>query len=81
MHIAQGLVKKNIVNKLTEAGGIFVFWVADLFALMNNKMGGDIDSIRLVGKYFTEIWRSCGMNMRNVRFLWASECINKNSDK
>lgn len=49
MHIAQGLLKKNIVNKLTEAGGIFVFWIADLFALMNNKMGGDLDNIRLVG--------------------------------
>jgi len=50
MHIAQGLIKKNIVNKITEAGGIFVFWVADLFALMNNKMDGNLDNIKLVGK-------------------------------
>jgi len=81
MHIAQGLLKKNIVNKLTEAGGIFVFWIADLFAVMNNKMGGDLDNIRLVGSYFTEIWKTVGMNMSNVRFLWCSELINMHSEK
>eukprot|EP00438_Fugacium_kawagutii_P029943 Skav229961 [mRNA] locus=scaffold327:105435:118665:+ [translate_table: standard] len=32
------------------AGGQFIFWVADWFALMNDKMGGDIDKIRTVGK-------------------------------
>lgn len=44
-------------------------------------MGGDLDNIRLVGQYFIEIWKSCGMKMKNVRFLWASELINKHSDK
>jgi len=48
---------------------------------MNNKMGGDLDNIRLVGKYFIEIWKSCGMKMKNVRFLWASELINRHPDK
>ncbi len=36
----QGIMKCINVNKLTEAGCIFVFWVADWFALLNNKMGG-----------------------------------------
>ena len=27
------------VNKCTRAGGTFIFWVADWFALMNDKMG------------------------------------------
>ena len=27
------------VNKCTKAGGTFIFWVADWFALMNDKMG------------------------------------------
>lgn len=38
------------VNKLIDAGAIFIFWVADLFALMNDKMWGDLDKIREVGK-------------------------------
>ncbi|CDJ59624.1 tyrosyl-tRNA synthetase, putative, partial [Eimeria maxima] len=77
MHIAQGLLKVKNVNKLTSAGCIFVFWVADWFAMLNNKMGGDLKKIRKVGEYFIEVWKSAGMKMDNVRFLWASEEIGK----
>lgn len=76
MHIAQGLQKAINVNKLTKAGCVFVFWVADWFALLNNKMGGDLKKIQTVGRYFIEVWKAAGMNMENVRFLWASEEIN-----
>lgn len=40
MHIAQGILRAINVNKLVDAGCIFVFWVADWFALLNNKMDG-----------------------------------------
>jgi tyrosyl-tRNA synthetase len=43
IHIAQGLLRAINVNKLTKAGIKFKFWVADWFALMNNKMGGDLE--------------------------------------
>lgn len=45
MHIAQGIMKAINVNKIAKAGGIFIFWVADWFALLNNKMGGDLNKI------------------------------------
>ena len=45
--------------------------------MLNNKMGGDINKIRVVGQYFVEVWKSLGMKMENVKFLWASEEINK----
>ena len=35
MHIAQGLLRAINVNRLTKAGCIFIFWVADWFAQMN----------------------------------------------
>jgi tyrosyl-tRNA synthetase len=73
IHIAQGLLRAINVNKLTRAGVYFKFWVADWFALMNNKLGGDIEKIQAVGKYFIEVWKACGMDMKNVEFLWASE--------
>ena len=47
MHIAQGVMKALNVNKLTKSGCIFKFWVADWFALLNNKMGGDLKKIRV----------------------------------
>jgi len=40
MHIAQGILRAINVNKLVDAGCIFIFWIADLFALLNNKMDG-----------------------------------------
>lgn len=48
MHIAQGVFKAMNVNKCTKAGGTFIFWVADWFALMNDKMGGDLEKIKTV---------------------------------
>ncbi len=81
MHIAQGILRVGNVNKLTKAGCIFIFWVADWFGLMNNKMGGDIEKIQIVGRYFVEIWKAAGMNLSNVKFLWASEEINNNSNE
>ena len=55
MHIAQGILKAINVNKLTSSGCTFVFWVADWFALLNNKMGGNLKHIRLVGRYMIEV--------------------------
>lgn len=77
MHIAQGLLKAINVNKLTRSGGIFVFWVADWFAMLNKKMDGDLNKIKDLGRYFIEIWKAVGMNLENVKFLWASDEINK----
>ena len=75
MHIAQGVFKAMNVNKCTSAGGTFIFWVADWFALMNDKMGGDLDKIKDVGKYLIEVWTAAGMDMENVVFKWASDDI------
>ncbi|KAG8468383.1 hypothetical protein KFE25_013466 [Diacronema lutheri] len=75
MHIAQGLYKAINVNKLTSVGGTFVFWVADWFALMNDKMGGDLHKIQTVGKYLIEVWKAAGMDMERVKFLWCADEI------
>ncbi|PRW44958.1 tyrosine--tRNA ligase cytoplasmic [Chlorella sorokiniana] len=72
MHIAQGVLKALNVNKLTKCGVTFKFWVADWFAQMNNKMGGDLKKIQVVGRYLVEIWKAVGMNMERVEFLSAS---------
>ena len=82
MHIAQGVFKAMNVNKCTFPGtnSTFVFWVADWFALMNDKMGGDLDKIQTVGKYLIEVWKAAGMDLSNVVFKWASEEITDNAD-
>lgn len=59
---------------------MFKFWVADWFAMLNKKLGGDLEKIRTVGRYMIEVWKAAGMDMRNVQFLWASDHINSHSD-
>ena len=81
MHIAQGTFKAMNVNKCTSAGGTFVFWVADWFALMNDKMGGDLDRIKTVGQYLIQVWTAAGMDMTRVKFLWSSEEITKHAQR
>ena len=80
IHIAQGLLRTINVNKLTSAGIKFKFWIADWFGMINNKMGGDLEKINVVGKYFIEVWKACGMDLKNVEFIWASEFIKKHPE-
>src|SRR3990167_8723521 len=66
IHIAQGLMRAITVNKLTSIGIKFRFWVADWFGMLNNKFGGDLEKIRVVGEYFIEVWKACGLDLKNV---------------
>ncbi|MBI3366831.1 tyrosine--tRNA ligase [Candidatus Roizmanbacteria bacterium] len=79
IHIAQGILRAINVNKMIQAGVKFRMWVADWHAMANNKMGGDLERIKIVGEYFIEVWRASGMDLSNVEFLWASDMA-KNSD-
>lgn len=80
IHIAQGLMRALTVNKLTSIGVHFKFWVADWFAMLNNKYDGDLDKIKTVGKYFIEVWKACGLDMKNVEFVWTSDFINEHPE-
>jgi tyrosyl-tRNA synthetase len=76
IHIAQGILRAINVNKMTKAGATFKMLVADWHAWANNKMGGDLEKIQVVGKYFIEVWKASGMDIKNVEFVWASDLLN-----
>src|SRR3989344_2230264 len=75
MHIAQGILRSININKLIKAGIKFKMLVADWHAFANKKMGGDLEKIKIVGKYFIEIWKSAGLDIDNVEFVWASDLV------
>lgn len=79
IHIAQGILRAININKMTKTGIKFKMLVADWHAMANNKMGGDLDKIQTVGKYFIEVWKASGMDLSNVEFVWASDMV-KNPD-
>lgn len=80
IHIAQGLLKAINVNKLTSCGIKYKMFVADYFAMLNNKYSGDLEKIQTAGKYFVEVWKSCGMDIENVEFVWAKEFYESNPE-
>jgi len=80
MHIAQGLVRALNVNKFTKYGFKFKFWVADWFAQLNMKFGGNLVKIKKAGNLMIHMWKACGMDMTHVEFIWASDSIRAESE-
>ena len=63
IHIAQGILRAINVNRMIKAGFKFKMLVGDWHALANNKMGGDLEKIKIVGKYFIEVWKASSMDL------------------
>jgi len=72
-HIPFGLLRAENINTLHKAGVKFKLFLADYFAFINNKVGGDLEKIKTNGKYFIEIWKACGVDTDKVEIIWASE--------
>ncbi|TNJ29703.1 Tyrosyl-tRNA synthetase [Giardia muris] len=91
IHIAQGIVKAINTNRLLRSGVSCIFYVADWYALLNNKCDADLTKIQVLGRYFIEVWRASGMlgiaepvrfddgSEASVKFIWASDFIRENS--
>ena len=75
MHIAQGVLRAININKMTKAGFKFKMWVADWFAWANNKLDGNLDNIQTAGRYLIEVWKTTGMDLDNVDFVWANDAM------
>ena len=72
-HLGSGLLRAIKLDDLIKAGVRFKFLVADQFALLNDKMGGDLQAIREVGKYLVSVWEACGVDLSKVEVVWSSE--------
>lgn len=75
IHIAQGLLRAININKMIDAGFSFKMLIADWHAKANHKYGGDLEKIRIAGKYFIEVWKASGMNLDKVEFIWANDLV------
>ena len=75
VHIAQGVLRAINVNKMTKAGVKFKMLVADWHGWANNKLSGDIEKIQTMGRYMIEVWKKCGMDLKNVEFIWVSDYV------
>ncbi|MBI1978867.1 MAG: tyrosine--tRNA ligase [Candidatus Aenigmarchaeota archaeon] len=74
-HLPFGVFRPLLLKDLIKAGVHFKLWLADSFAWINNKIGGDLNRIRKVGEYFIEVWKAAGVDEKKVEFLWASDAF------
>ena len=72
-HLPFGILRPILVEDMLKAGVKMKLWIADWFAWVNNKMGGDLGKIQEVGRYFVEVWKAAGVDMSKVEILWTSD--------
>src|SRR3989344_1780484 len=70
-----GLLRATNLRNMLKAGVKFKLYLADYFAFLNNKLGGDLDKIRNAGKYFIEVWKACGIDTQKVEIIWAKDIM------
>lgn len=73
MHVGLGLVCGFKIKDLVEAGFDFIIFLADWHSWINNKLGGDLDKIRLCGEYFKDCFTAIGLSPDKVSYIWASD--------
>lgn len=76
-HIPFGLLRAENLKLMQKAGIHFKLWLADYFAFINNKLGGDLGRIKRAGEYFVEVWKACGVDTSKVEVIWASDRMDK----
>lgn len=72
-NLAFGVLRPILVDDMLKAGVKMKLWLADWFGWVNNKMGGDLETIQTVGRYLIEVWRAAGVDMSRVEVLWTSD--------
>ncbi len=70
-----GLLRAANLKNMLKAGIKFKLYLADYFAFINNKLGGDLENIRNAGKYFIEVWKACGIDINKVEIIWAKDIM------
>ncbi len=75
-HLPFGVLRAIKLQDMLEAGCRFKLLLADWHAMINNKMGGDLEKIRKVGEYFVEVWKAAGVDLSRVEIVWANDLVN-----
>lgn len=74
-HLPFGVMRPLLIEKLLEAKVHMKLWIADWFAWVNGKYGGNLEVIRRVGEYFVEVWKAAGVDINKVEIRWTSEAV------
>jgi tyrosyl-tRNA synthetase len=76
VHLGTGLVCGNKLKDLAKAGFETIVFLADWHSWINNKLGADMDKIKIAGEYFRKAFESLGVKGPNIQYIWGSEFVN-----
>ncbi|MEM0156392.1 MAG: tyrosine--tRNA ligase [Thermoplasmataceae archaeon] len=73
-HIATAVMWPLKLREIASTGMKVSVLLADWHAMINDKLGGDLDTIRMSGKIFERSMRAAGLDT-NVEFIWAADIV------
>jgi len=73
MHIGMGLVCASKIKDMVKAGFEYIVFLADWHSWINNKLGGDMEKIRVCGEYIKQCFTALGVKPESVQYIWASD--------
>jgi len=65
----------NKIKDFLECGFDFTVLLADWHAYINDKLGGDIEKIKICGKYMEDCFAAMGIDKNQVKFVYASDYV------
>ena len=74
VHIGWKICINKILDFL-ECDFDFTVLLADWHAYINDKLGGDIERIRLCGRYMEDCFAAMGVDKNRIKFVYASDYI------
>jgi tyrosyl-tRNA synthetase len=77
LHLGTGLVCGNKIKDFVEAGFDFTILLADTHSFINKKLGGKWENISAAAEYFRHGFISLGIDPAKVRYVRASEMMNR----
>lgn len=66
----------NKIKDFLACGFDFTVLLADWHAYINDKLGGDLEKIKLCGRYMQDCFAAMGVDTSKVRFVYASDYVN-----
>jgi len=66
----------NKIKDFLACGFDFTILLADWHAYINDKLDGDLEKIKLCGKYMEDCFAAMGIEKEKVRFVYASDYVN-----
>ena len=74
VHLGWALVASKIRDLIDAGVSVTVLW-ADWHAYINDKLGGNIENIRICAKYMEDCFESLGVKRDRVKYVYASEML------